>query len=247
MLTDNSWPSLARRLFEPEVKEAFAPRSTSRPLVGQLFFGVRRTRHGAIGMYCEIFRHVRTRSVEIATLAYLQDYSGIVPLVRASRHKARTADGAPVEVEPLLLGSGQFRASVRVRVGDEDRPSITASANLERIEPWPPELPATSWPGRAHNLVSDGRTLQAGHAFCPNCFGIGSQLTMSIPKADFEAGLRGKELYDANRLNGRVGCPVCGGAGGDYEPWYLEEQPQFASTPLRPGSGLIAMKSLLGP
>ncbi len=247
MLTDNSWPSLVRRLWEPEVKDAFARLSAREVLVGQLFFGVRRSHQGAIGLYSEVYRHPRRHSVRLATLAYQQDYDGVVPLFRGCRSEQRPQDDGPVtvEMEGLALGYGHYRARMTVRVAGGETTSIEASASVEKTAGAPgPDIPPVRWSDRTRNLVGDGKSLAPGHAFCPNCFGIGSQRTMSIPKADFESGLKGKDLYDSNRVNGRVGCPVCGGADGDYEPWYLEEHPELKSDKLRSGSGLIRMKSL---
>lgn len=74
---------------------------------------------------------------------------------------------------------------------------------------------------------------------CGRCFGEGFIKGMAIPKADKKPGLSGYALYSCSRIYATHGCKECGGSGIQYEPWYIEENPDLAkeSQSIRSGLG----------
>ena len=92
----------------------------------------------------------------------------------------------------------------------------------------------------ADNLVIDGKLHGGGDWFCPNCGGLGAFETMAIPKADWESGATGYHLYACNKVNGIEACTVCGGSGGVYERWYVQEHPELRKIAFTRGSGLVS-------
>ncbi|QTN21463.1 hypothetical protein HZ992_14850 [Rhizobacter sp. AJA081-3] len=122
-------------------------------------------------------------------------------------------------------------------------PVSSASARLRKIysgaSPYcGPKILPTALPSRDQNLRVFGRLLSGGQFFCPNCSGIGAFDDMAIPKADWDSGATGYALYSCNRVCGRVACNVCGGSGGKFASWYLEEHPELAEVVFAAGSGL---------
>ena len=66
--------------------------------------------------------------------------------------------------------------------------------------------------------------------YCKKCAGEGKTIGFAIPKADYERGATGYELYSCNTVNATYGCEACGGRGALYKDWYLEENPELRET-----------------
>ena len=64
---------------------------------------------------------------------------------------------------------------------------------------------------------------------CPECWGVGSFITFAIPKADYESGLSGYNLYSCNIINGTKACTRCGGSGQEFKQWYINENPELGT------------------
>ena len=76
---------------------------------------------------------------------------------------------------------------------------------------------------------------------CPVCKGEGTINKFSIPKEDYEKGLKGYDLYSCNKINGIYGCENCKGSGVKYEDWYILENPELKenNSTLIQGAGYI--------
>lgn len=215
----------------------------------QLFFGTRTSGEGTVGVYLELYYEAASRSLSVCSFAYVAADDSYSEERAGALKQFQFADFVQPEVRlssPTVLGSAYwFSILLSLHEDTEEHLRlIDAQAQLHKNYSATyafnnlKVLPA-SFPSRKQNLRVRGKLLADGRFFCPNCFGHGVLNTMAISKTDWESGATGYALYSCNQANGRVACHVCGGSGGDYLPWYLDEHPELVGVTLTPGSGLL--------
>jgi hypothetical protein len=251
----SQWADRARS--DHETDAVFQSGALAAEPCGQLFFGVVRRTVGAIGAYIE--RHYRDAPDQLvaSVLAYAAPYEGVSAEMRAEQFTFDLAGSLTNEIQlvaPPVAGKCIYRMTVHISYEATSGAVPIVRAARARLEKdyvvareyrfFDINVPPTTFPDTEHNVRLSGRFFgrfaRRASVLCPNCFGNGSEVTMKIPKADWESGATGYALYSCNQLNGREACDVCGGSGGKYLKWYLDENPQLRRAVFKPGSGLLA-------
>lgn len=88
------------------------------------------------------------------------------------------------------------------------------------------------------NIESDAEFAKLAY---PECYGVGTRIEFSIPKADFANALSGYDRYSSNKVCGVSACTSCGGKGVQYQKWYVSENPDLpkSSRIFREGTGIV--------
>jgi hypothetical protein len=246
------WSQKARTIYE--ARSAFNDEAQKSRNIGQLFFGVNRKASCAIGIYIEL--DIEAPNTIIArSLTYSADLEQIGPTVTSNFISfSRVPDGAQEATfeSHIKMGEKNFKIACLATLKSTDENTsiiINASSSLTRIEPnkdqygYPDKYPPdATLPDLSKNiLLADGpikRFAVGAECFCTDCFGIGAKSSMKIPRKDWESGATGYSLFSCNKANGIEACHTCGGTGGRFLEWYLEENPELRRQPFSPGSGL---------
>jgi len=240
-----NWFDRARS--HPEFRSAAEQLSTTGKATDRLFFGVRTTTEGAAGIYAELYYEPTSRILSACMLTFVAPEDGF--LVEEATKIRQVQLACPVQPSIDLTSSSElgrvYFFTIHLKLVEPlgtELPISSFSARLHKnysAAPldYPNILP-TTLPSRDQNLRVSGRLLSGSQFFCPNCSGIGAFDDMAIPKADWESSATGYALYSCNRVSGRVACTVCGGTGGKFQSWYLDEHPDLSEFGFAPGSGL---------
>jgi sorbitol-specific phosphotransferase system component IIA len=229
-----------RELFlgQYQVRDAFKEFDQSSERLLSLFFSLKfDTGIDALagGMLIDIGQHNESRTITAVGTTFSKSVSelhvGCNPIVFRSDLEER-AGGLAFDGEKKRL-SDSAHGWIQYQIDGNAFRLVDLSATL------------TYWLEREKDFVPVGRwgfeeyRSRACEVLCGSCYGEGLIKGMAIPKADWEAGLSGYALYSSSRVNGARGCTACGGGGVQYEPWYLEENPDLAKEPLdfRKGTG----------
>jgi hypothetical protein len=245
--TCRTWAEQARTDYELQSK--FDAASTSAAPLGSLFFGTRSTGEGSVGIYLELYYDSSSRSLSVCSFAFVAADNAFREDRVGAVNKFHFPDSIPPEVRfnsPAVLGKAYWFSIVLHLQQESDAGIHLTEAQAQLHKNYSAtyaynnlKVPPASFPSRNQNLLMRGKLLTTGQFFCPNCFGRGSFSTMAISNEDWASGATGYALYSCNQTNGRMACHICGGAGGDYLPWYLKEHPELVGVSLTPGSGLL--------
>jgi hypothetical protein len=218
-----------------------------------IFFGISCEKVGSIGVYIELTPNAG-EEISASILSYCYPYGSVAPECCAERLTIRTDEKtkrAQIKCPPVS-GKCIYKMTVEVECSITAQGELilhAACASLDKDEKlareyrfFDMEIPGATFESLNHNVlqaVPDGAKHHPhATALCPNCLGNGSELTMKIPRSDWESGATGYELYSCNKVNGRQACEVCGGSGGEYLDWYLDEHPELVGQVYCPGNGL---------
>lgn len=241
-----SWTDRARS--QPEFRLAAEQLSATAKATDRLFFGTRTTAEGAAGIYVELYYESISRALSACMLTFVAPEDGFLAEETTKIRQVQLASPVQPSIDltsSAALGRAYWFAvhlELVERIGTDvsiSGASARLHKNYSATSPFNnPKILPTILPNRDQNLRVSGRLLSGGQFFCPNCLGTGAFDDMAIPKADWESGATGYALYSCNQVGGRVACTVCGGAGGKFESWYLEEHPELSEVGFAPGSGL---------
>lgn len=241
-----TWAARARSSFE---FCSYVEQLTEAALIDTLFFGIRTTTQGTAGVYVELYYETVARTLSACMLTFVRPEHGFFAedtvKLRKIPIKSPILQSAEL-TSPAALGRAYWFTILLDLCEDAgNNISVTAaSARLHHdysndLAGENPTILPSKLPDRDHNLKISGQLISGGKRFCPNCSGIGAFDEMAIPKADWESGVSGYALYSCNLVSGREACTVCGGSGGKYEKWYLDEHPEFLNVAFVEGSGLL--------
>lgn len=241
-----TWAERARSSFE--FRSAVEPLAATARLVDTLFFGLRTTTQGSAGVYVELYYEPATRTLSACILTFIQPEQGFggEDAVKLRQIPIKS----PVQRSTELTSAAAYNRSywftiyLDLRAEADDNIALNAASarlhhdysndNLfDNLTILPSKLP-----DREHNLKISGQLIAGERRFCPNCSGVGAFDEMAIPKADWDSGATGYALYSCNVVSGREACALCGGSGGRYEKWYLNEHPELQDVAFVEGSGL---------
>lgn len=245
-----------RACSRPEFRTAKEQLSVSAREIDTLFFGVRTSTEGAAGIYVELYYESIARVLSACMFTFVAPEDGFLveEAIKVSHVKLDSPVQQFIELNTSTARGGAYWFAIRMELLEHTPADIRlcgASARLHKnysaASPFNnPKILPTTLPNRDQNLRVFGRLLSGGRLFCPNCSGIGAFDDMAIPKADWESGATGYALYSCNRVSGRVACSVCGGSGGRFASWYIEERPELSGAGFVAGSGIQPRDFLIG-